>query len=219
MKGIGKMTLIALALIATGTLTYGASGWVDAWRYRQDLAQRAQALAKRGLGEKALGGEKRAILIRVEDPSFYANNGTDFSTPGAGKTTITQSLSKRLAFVHFKPGIRKIRQTGHAIGLSQFLTKGDILTLFLAETPFKSKDGRWITGFDAASLHVFAKPVSALDRDQFTLLVASGIAPAELHADAPTEKLLERVSRINRLIAGQCTPSDHNDVWLDGCAL
>ncbi len=219
MKRIAKFIIILFALMFASAAVYGASGWFDAWRYSDDFAQQAQALAKRGLGENAIGSEKQAILLRVEDPSFSVNNGTDFSTPGAGKTTITQSLSKRLAFTDFKPGIRKIRQTGHALGLSQFMTKSDILTLFLAETPFKSRDGRWITGFDAASRHFFAKPVAALDRDQFILLIASGVAPADLHADAPNEKLLERVSRINRLIAGQCKPSDHGDVWLEGCAL
>ena len=49
------------------------------------------------------------MLLRVEDPSFYTHNGMDLSTPGAGITTITQNLVKRLYFDNFKPGFAKLR--------------------------------------------------------------------------------------------------------------
>lgn len=67
----------------------------------------------------------------MEDPGFAEHDGVDFSTPGAGLTTITQSAAKRLAFETFRPGIGKIRQTGYAMGLESRLSKDQILALWL----------------------------------------------------------------------------------------
>jgi len=39
----------------------------------------------------------------VEDPHSFEHGGVDFSTPGAGITTITQGLVKHLYFDQFKP--------------------------------------------------------------------------------------------------------------------
>lgn len=33
-------------------------------------------------------------LLKIEDPAFYRHKGVDLKTPGAGLTTITQSLVK-----------------------------------------------------------------------------------------------------------------------------
>lgn len=204
--------LIILALAA-----YTGKGWYDARADAPKLRERAKELSAQGLGADALGPEKRVLLLKVEDPSFDRNNGTDFSSPGAGKTTITQSLSKRLAFEKFKPGIRKLRQTGYAIGLSQTLSKEEVLTLFLAESSFRGSDGRWTKSFDAASRHFFGKSLAVLDNKSFALMVATGIAPVEFALDKPNTKLLERAVRIERLVNGKCKPSSHDDVWLEGC--
>jgi monofunctional glycosyltransferase len=209
--------LAVIGLMILALAAYTGKGWYDARADAPDLRERAKALAAQGLGAKSLGPEKRALLLKVEDPSFDYNNGTDFSSLGAGQTTITQSLSKRLAFEKFKPGIRKLRQTGYAIGLSQSLSKDEVLTLFLAESSFRGSDGRWTKSFDAASRRLFGKPIADLDRNNFTLLIASGIAPKEMAPDAPNATLLERVGRIERFVGGQCKPLRHDDVWLEGC--
>ncbi len=217
MKRLFKWAGIFFAVLIVGLFAYGAIGWFDARSDAPAQQIRAQKLELAGQGGRALRADQKAMLIKVEDPTFYTNNGTDFSTPGAGKTTITQSLSKRLAFHEFKPGLRKIRQTGYAIGLSQSLSKAEVLTLFLHESSFRGSNGQWIKGFDAASRQFFKLPVAELDLDRFALLVASGIAPAELAPDNPNAKLLERSARIKRLMAGTCKLVDHGDVWLDGC--
>ena len=218
MKKTLKMICAIAALSLLALFGYGFKGWTDARADAPVLRQRVAALAANGQGaQQMLGTEKRAILLAVEDPSFDSNNGTDFSSNGAGQTSITQSQSKRLAFADFKPGLRKIRQTGYAIGLTSRLSKEEILTLFLAESSFKGSDGRWIKGFDAASVRYFATPLEQLDRNRFISLVAAGIAPARLHPDAPNAELVERMRRINRLLAGQCKPAGHDDNFLDGC--
>ena len=217
-----KWTLRLVAVVGLITFAlaaYTGKGWYDARADAPNLRERAKILAVQGLGADALGPEKRAVLLKVEDPSFYHNNGIDFSSPGAGKTTITQSLSKRLAFEKFEPGIRKLRQTGYAVGLNQSLSKDDVLTLFLAESSFRGSDRRWTKSFDAASRRFFGKPLAVLDSKSFALMVASGIAPNEMTPDAPNAKLLERVVRIERLVSGKCKASSYDDVWLEGCAV
>lgn len=213
-KWIARLALLSLIVL----LFYGGKGYWDAQSDAPNLRDRAKALTEQGLGANMLGTQKRLILITVEDPSFDTNNGTDFSAPGAGQTTITQSVSKRVAFTQFKPGLQKVRQTGYAIGLSRSLRKDEVLTLFLNETSFHSSDGEWVKGFDAASRRFFNMPLTELDRDLYVRLIAAGIAPKELTPDKPNAKLDERVTRIERLLAGKCKPSGHSDVQLDGCA-
>ncbi|MEE9432728.1 MAG: transglycosylase domain-containing protein [Sphingorhabdus sp.] len=207
---------VPLALVAALFL-YGLSGWFDARSEAPELRQAADQLIAQGRGANRLSKENMQLLLAVEDPSFADNNGTDFSSKGAGKTTITQSLSKRLAFDDFKPGIQKIRQTGYAIGLKQKLSNDQILALFLANASFSGSDHRWTKSFHAASERFFAIPLQKLDDGRFAMMVAALIAPANLNLDRPSGKLTERVRRIKRLNAGNCQPSDHSDVWLEGC--
>ena len=53
--------------------------------------------------------DRIAMLLAVEDPTFWTNDGTDFFSRGAGTTTLTQSLAKGLYFPSgFHPGFEKI---------------------------------------------------------------------------------------------------------------
>ncbi|HVZ27160.1 MAG TPA: hypothetical protein VG798_00755, partial [Rhizomicrobium sp.] len=49
----------------------------------------AQALAKADAQIRTLPPERARMLVTVEDPTFWTNDGTDFFSPGAGMTTIT----------------------------------------------------------------------------------------------------------------------------------
>ena len=199
-----KRTLIALPLlIVTALGCYGAKGWFDARADAPALRARAQQLAAEGVGAAALGPEKRKLLLLIEDPTFDDNNGVDLSSPGAGKTTITQSLAKRVAFANFEPGLKKIRQTGYAIGLSGALTKDEILTLFLNETSFRGVNRIWTKGFDAAAQRFFSKRLTEIDLAEFTQLVATGVAPRDLNPDAPNARMRERIARIERHASGE----------------
>lgn len=71
-------------------------------------------LAAAAEGELDLGDlPKRRLdmLVKIEDPGFYSHRGVDFSTPGAGMTSITQSLVKRFYFNDFQPGFAKLEQS------------------------------------------------------------------------------------------------------------
>lgn len=217
MKRILKIAGLLLGCMLVAATLYGAKGYWDALADAPRLRQQADALIGRGMGGTALGADHLAILLAVQDPDFTNHHGVDFSTPGAGATTITQSLSKRLAFKEFRPGVGKIRQTGYALGLESRLSKEQILALWLDTLEMgKGPDG-WMKGFYSASLAIYRQqPVKLSDAD-FIRLVAVLIAPGSYTLTEADPALEERVGRIERLVSGKCKPAGHGDVWLEGC--
>lgn len=212
--------LLFLLVIA---LFYGASGWYQARNDADELRQIAKDMVDNGLGINdlginQLGGNRSSFVIKVEDPNFLNHNGVDFSTDGAGATTITQSLAKRLAFDNFKPGYQKIRQTGYALGLETKLEKNEIFILFLNTVHMGPYPTGWVKGFHRASKLQYRKSVAEISDEEFIALLSVMIAPAQLRLDKPDEKLQERIERITKLLSEDCTPLDHDDVWLEGCA-
>ncbi|PRD45425.1 glycosyl transferase [Phyllobacterium phragmitis] len=155
--------------------------------------------------------------MTVEDPNFANHSGVDFSTSGAGATTITQSASKRLAFEKFQPGVGKIRQTGYAMGLESRLSKDQILALWLETLEMGEGPEGWMTGFYKASSAIYGRPPAELSNSEFIRLVAVLIAPGSYKLRENDTALNERVGRIERLVAGTCAPEGLSDVWLEGC--
>ena len=209
--GIGVLAVI----VALGL--YGAKGWWDARGDADDLATRADGLIERGLCGGGLGETRLHWLLMVQDPGFFEHRGVDVTTPGAGLTTVTQSLAKRLAFEAFHPGLAKIRQTGYALGLEQRLTKQQIIALFLDTVPMGRGPDGWMTGFYTASQALFHAPASEISDDDFIGLLAVMIAPGRFDLGEPDDDLRIRIARIRRLVAGECAPADNGDVWLEGC--
>ncbi len=210
------MIIVLIGLASFGWLA--GKGWRDARVAAPDLAKQADALIADGKGWQMLGPVRRKWLLAVEDPTFESHEGIDLTTPGAGITTITQSLSKRVAFDEFKPGIAKLRQTAFAMSLERVLTKEQILALWLDTLEMGAGAQGWITGFEKASLEVFGQEPSKISDDEFLTLVAVLVAPSRYSMSLSDDLTMERVRRIKRLIAGDCAPVDHSDVWLEGCA-
>lgn len=210
--------LLALFGLLVGLAAYGAGGRAEAIEDSRPLARKANWLIARGRSGDDLGAGRAAMLLAVEDPRFLWHEGADFATAGGGKTTITQSLAKRLAFERFEPGVTKIRQTGYARGLEERLTKSQILALWLETVEMgPSRDG-WLRGFFTASHVVFGRPPAELTDREFLRLVAVAIAPARFRLEGPDSALDARVTRIERMLAGQCRAMSNADVWLQGCA-
>jgi monofunctional biosynthetic peptidoglycan transglycosylase len=214
---VGKWAAILLVLVAAALLAYGAKGYFDALASADRLSARADRLIAAGRGPEALGPGRAQGLLRVEDPGFAGHAGVDLATPGAGMTSITQSLAKRLAFTRFRPGLRKLRQTGYALGLERRLSKRQILTLFLDTSEMGYGPRGWMTGFFTASREIFGRDPAGLSDRQFLSLVAVSIAPRLYDLRRPSPALADRVARIERLVAGRCRPEGHRDVWLAGC--
>ena len=196
---------------------YAATGWIDAARDAPQLAARADRLIANGRGGDGLGHDRLNQLIMVQDPGYWEHGGVDFTTPGAGNTTITQSLAKRLAFSDFQPGFRKIRQTTYAISLSRRLSKEQVLALFLDNVPMGTGPDGWVRGFFDMSMHAFGRLPRELNTDEFAQLVAVMIAPSRFSLITPGADLRHRTTRITRLWKGECLPLGHGDVWLEGC--
>ena len=205
---IASLSLLALLVIAFGL---GGKGYLDAVRASDHLSTRADTLIAKGLGGGDLGDARLEQLLRVQDPAFYSHAGVDFRTAGAGATTISQSLSKRLAFKRFRPGIGKIRQTGYALGLERHLNKDQILALWLETVEMGQGSDGWMTGFFTASEAVFEAAPPELSDKEYISLLAVLIAPGSYNLQDGGENLSERIHRIERLLAGSCTPLDHGE--------
>lgn len=217
MMRVLKYAGILVALLLFGLGGYGAKGYWDALSDAEGLRARADAVIAQGRGGDSLGAAHRVILLAVEDPNFSTHPGVDFSTPGAGLTTITQSAAKRLAFEEFHPGIGKIRQTGYALGLESRLSKEQILALWLDTLEMGSGPNGWMVGFHSASSSIYGRPPAELAEAEFIRLTAVLIAPASYDLVRSDAKLDERAARIQRLAAGVCAPAGFSDVWLEGC--
>lgn len=217
MRRIFRFAGLFLGLLIIAAIAYGGKGYWDARSDAPQLRQRADELIAQGRGGASLGTDHLAILLAVEDPNFADHAGVDFSSPGAGATTITQSASKRLAFEKFRPGIGKIRQTGYAMGLESRLSKEQILALWLDTLEMGEGPEGWITGFHKASSTIYGRPPAELSKAEFTRLVAVLISPASYKLIGSDTALDERVSRIERLVARACAPDSHSDIWLEGC--
>ena len=179
----------------------------------------ARRLDAAGLGASALPPGRLAILLAVEDPSFFRHHGVELGTPGRGRTTITQSLAKRLAFESDRPGIvAEVRWSLAALVIDRHLTKEQQLTLFLDTAGLGAGRAGRIEGFPAAAREYFGREVADLSDDEFPALVAMLLAPSTFDPRRHPEALGERVRRIRRLMAGKCAPSGRGDAALDGCA-
>jgi len=154
-----------------------------------------------------LSKRQREILIKVQDPGFYTHNGIDLSTPGAGLTTITQAIGKKLYFNRFKPGIAKIKQSLIArFVINDLIPKDDQLTLFINTMYFGKVAEKPIVGLESAANAYYHQPVNTLTEDQYISLIAMLIAPKTFHITEHPDRNLDRTNRIKAVIAGEYKP-------------
>jgi len=153
------------------------------------------------------------IFIAVQDPNFCNNHGVDLKTPGAGWTTITQSLCKKFYFEDFNQGIRKIKQTLCArFALDPLVDKDTQITLFLNIMYF----GNGVYGLNDAAAVYYDKKVNELTEDEFTSLIASLVNPQTLNIIDNPDKNLDRVERIKKVVSGEYTPDGVFDIYYEG---
>jgi monofunctional glycosyltransferase len=219
MRKLHKLLLILIMSLIPLSFLYGAKGYFDARSDSGELSKRADGLIAANRGASGLGPGRAEQLLKLYDPDFPSHNGVDFSPPGFGltSTTMTQSLAKRLAFETFKPGIRKIRQTGYAMGLESRLSKNQIWALFLETVELgRGRNGPMI-GFHETSQQVYGRPAAALSEREYATILAAMLAPTRYQLMQPDVALEDRVDRIERLLRGECKPFSKRDKILDGC--
>jgi membrane peptidoglycan carboxypeptidase len=217
-RRIIKTTLGALILLVGAAVVYVAVIVYQARRETPALAAAALQSDEMVLDVEDLTPRQLEILLKVQDPRFFEHKGMDLHTPGAGWTTITQALVKIHYFASFEPGAAKIRQSLIArFALDPLVSKQDQLRMFLNEAYLGTTQGRAVNGFDEGARVYFDKPFAALTEDEYIALVAMLIAPNGCNVRRQPGLNAERVLRIRRLLAGECTPNNWSDVWLKGC--
>jgi membrane peptidoglycan carboxypeptidase len=200
---------VCVAVAALGLTAVAAYYFLEIREARRDTpALVARALATHGseLDLAALSPERERMLLMVEDPAFRRHRGVDLATPGAGMTTLTQSLVKQLYFpAEFRQGVAKIRQTliaQHA--LDALVSKDAQLELFLNIAYLGHHQGKAVHGFGPASRTYFAKEFTELTDDEYLMLVAALINPNSLKPGTPANE--ERASRIRQYASGEYRP-------------
>jgi membrane peptidoglycan carboxypeptidase len=185
------------------------------------IVVRAQQSNDVSLQVTAIPANRLQWYLEVEDPNFYNHHGVDWTSPGAGYTTITQGIVKRLFYSKpFTPGLlhwRKLQQIVIAIAFDARVPKDEQLRLALNLSYMGKHNGRAVFGFSQASQEFFGKEVSALSDDEFLSLVATLVAPARFSPVTHAAENKERVDRIRRLIEGRCKPLNVADVEYVGC--
>ncbi len=147
------------------------------------------------------------ILIKVQDPGFYDHGGIDLSTPGAGLTTITQAIVKKLYFASFKPGLAKIKQSLIAkFVVNDLISKADQLTLFINTMYFGTVDGKPVVGLESAANAYYHQHLEMLTEEQFISLIAMIVMPGTFHIIDHPEWNKDRTNRIKALVAGKYKP-------------
>jgi penicillin-binding protein 1C len=127
-----------------------------------------------------------AMLMAFEDKRFYEHEGVDVGSLMraawqlaanqriiSGGSTLTMQVARLLAGNYERSGSAKISQILHALQLERYLTKREILALYLRLAPF----GGNIEGVRAASLAYFGKEPRHLSVGQAALLVALPQSP------------------------------------------
>lgn len=178
------------------------------WRHPHGIA-RSFAIRSNDLSKRQV-----EILLKVHDPGFYDHNGIDLSTPGAGLTTITQAIVKKLYFNNFKAGIAKIKQSLIAkLVVNGRISKDDQLTLFLNTMYFGTVDGKPIVGLESAANAYYDQPVKMLTEEKYISLIAMLVAPDTFHIINHPDWNRDRTNRIKELIAGQYKPKGLMDTF------
>jgi membrane carboxypeptidase/penicillin-binding protein len=219
-----KKSGIAISLILIGVFIYSAGVISQAETYTEEVI-----LNDHQFGVwRIYGGKEYPLTLKIgdltqkqidwmltiQDPGFYGHNGIDLSTPGAGLTTISQSIVKKLYFKAFKPGIRKFKQSLIArFVVNNQLTKNQQLEIFINSVYMGSLEGKKIYGLAQSSQIYFGKEVSQLSEKEYLSLIAMLIGPDRFNVLEAPEKNRERVSRIKAVLSGAYKPSELTDVY------
>lgn len=217
---------ITILILATGLFLYSALVIQQAMSYTEEVVLEDYKQGKWRVYEGSespltrissqLDKHRIDWLIQIQDPGFYSHNGLDLSTPGAGLTTITQSIVKKLYFKEFKPGIKKYKQSLIArFVVNSHLEKHQQLEIFLNSAYMGSIDGKEIVGFYYAAKHYYNTDLALLTDDQFLSLIAMLIGPDQFNILQNPMNNQKRVEKIKKVIAGEYIPNGLTDVYYD----
>ena len=205
-----KHVVAAGIIVALAAVAYYSWVLYSARKYTVETILPREKVTFYPLTPSSLTPRQLEILLKVEDPHFFEHGGVDFSTPGAGITTITQGLVKHLYFDQFKPGLAKIKQTLiAAFVLDPLIPKGVQLRRFINTVYL----GKGTSGFEQAAKIYFHKSFAQLTEDEYIAIVAMIIAPETFNIEKFPDRNKERANRIKRLISGEYKPRGLFDLY------
>ncbi|MCG8487828.1 MAG: transglycosylase domain-containing protein [Chromatiales bacterium] len=208
-KYLSRTLIITTVSIVAITGYYGWELYA-AYQYTLDRVIPQEKATAYPLATSSLTATQQSALLKIEDPNFYHHAGIDLTTPGAGITTITQALVKKLYFERFTPGIAKIKQTLIArFVLDPLMSKEMQLRRFINTVYLGPK----AKGFEQAANHYFNRPFDQISDDQFLALVAMIIAPETFNIEKYPERNRARVARLKRVINGEYEPKGLFDLY------
>lgn len=181
-----------------------------------------------------LSTRQTAILLRVEDPTFFRHAGVSM-TEGQGRATITSAVAGDLYFSHRQfSGLSGLLQHSYngvfncckkfdlgrdviALVLDAKLSKRDQLALYVSDLYMGTHDGAPVIGLPAAASAYAGKPLDELSEPEFIGLVAMIKAPNLYHPEREPARHAQRVARIQALLDGKCRPDGWFDTTYDSC--
>ncbi|CAN7603705.1 transglycosylase domain-containing protein [Massilia sp. LjRoot122] len=219
MKRLRRVALLVPAVL----LAYLALAAVWAWTSFDD------ALASAPAGEQVeLSARQAAILVRVEDPSFYDHAGLSIAS-GQGVATISSALAREVFLGEGRiGGMRGAVQAFYrgvfdcckridlgrdvmALVLDARMSKREQLARYTASVYMGTHAGKQVKGLAQAARNYLGKPLAAASEEEFIRLAAMIKAPNHYHPVCNPEALAQRAARIRALLSGQCEP----DGWFD----
>lgn len=181
-----------------------------------------------------LSASQSAILLRIEDPTFFTHPGLSVGR-GQGFATITSAVARDLFLSEGRlGGVRGALQSFYrgvfacckkidlgrdvmALVLNAHLSKQAQLSAYVARVYMGTDQGRQLRGLEQASRSYLAKPLGALTDQEFAALVAMIKAPNTFHPRRNRAAYDVRVAGVRSLIAGKCQASGWFDTALGHC--
>jgi len=175
-----------------------------------------------------LSSRQTAILLQVEDPTFYQHAGLSVA-PGQGMATMTGAVARDLFLFGARlDGIRgglqgfyravftcckriDVGRDAMALVLNARMPKRDQLAWFTANVYMGANGGQPVRGLAQAARVYLGKPLALATEPEFIRLVAMIKAPDLYHPSNNPAALDARARRIEALVEGRCAPQG----WLD----
>lgn len=179
--------------VANSTKIFDRTGKVLLYNIHQDIKRTE-------VSSSEISEYVKQAHIAVEDASFYSHNGIRPTSiiravienilPGGGSSggsTITQQVIKNAVLTRERALTRKIKEWILAIKLEHLLTKEQILTIYLNESPY----GGTIYGVEEASRAYFKKSASEIDLTEAAYLAAMPQRPSYFSPYGKNREALE----------------------------
>ena len=156
-------------------------------------------------------------ILSTEDQRFYQHNGVDMISLARaahsllvtgekrqGASTITMQVARNFFLTRHKTFLRKFREILLAIKLEQYLTKDEILTLYLNKIYF----GMRAYGVAAAARNYYGKNLHELTLAQTAMIAGLPQAPSSNNPIVNPKKAIERRNHVLRKMFEQHIISD-----------